>query len=314
MKQMKNLKFIYCILVGMIIVSCTDQSTFRNPAIHELENGSFVEWQTVPPTSFDSVEGFAISGSLQDVNSNTSSYSLSVEAKIDGAIVSAEDFYTVNSFPAEVNITVTDIATALGLTTSDISMGDFFQFYGKTTRNDGTVFYGTSPDYGSHQDNSKIGYTQSNLNLNASYTSAMSFNAILACPIPNNMFVGTYNMTVDPENILFGVPSYYSDVDVEVQIFEGSVYQRYFEVDFFPDFGFDTNSPFILDFICGGVDANAYIAYGLGCSGSLYAQGDGNFTTYDEADDSVITITVTDNAGSDCGGGPVAQTITLTKI
>ena len=73
---MKNLKFIYCILVGMIIVSCTDQSTFRNPAIHELENGSFVEWQTVPPTSFASVEGFAISGSLQDVNSNTSSYSL----------------------------------------------------------------------------------------------------------------------------------------------------------------------------------------------------------------------------------------------
>ena len=31
------------------------------------------------------------------------------------------------------------------------------------------------------------------------------------------------------------------------------------------------------------------------------------------SDDSVITITVTDNAGSDCGGAPVAQTITLTK-
>ena len=314
MKQMKNLKFIYCILSLMIVVSCTDESTFSNPAIHELENGSFVEWQTLPPTSFDSVEGFAISGSLHDVNSNTSSYSLSVEAKIDGAIISAEDFYTVTSFPADVNITVSEIATALGLSTTDISMGDFFQFYGKATRNDGTVFYGTGPDYGSHQDNTNVGYTQSNLNLNASYTSAMSFNAILACPIPNNMFVGSYNMTVDPENILFGVPSYYSNVDVEVQIYEGSVYQRYFEVDFFPDFGFDTNSPFILDFICGGVDANAYIAYGLGCSGSLYAQGDGNFTTYDANDDSVITITVTDNAGSDCGGAPVAQTITLTKI
>ena len=191
---MKNLKFIYCILTVMIIVSCTDQNTFRNPAIHELENGSFVEWDVVPAASYDSVEGFSISGKLMDANGNTSSYSLSVEAKIDGAIVVAEDFYEVTSFPADVNITVGDIATALGLTTSDISMGDFFQFYGKTTRNDGTVFYGTSPDYGSHQDNSKIGYTQSNLNLNASYTSAMSFNAILACPIPNNMFVGTYNM------------------------------------------------------------------------------------------------------------------------
>ena len=311
---MKNLKFIYCILTVMIIVSCTDQSTFRNPAIHQLENGAFVEWDVVPAASYDSVEGFSITGNLNDVNGNTSSYSMSMTAKISGNLIDVEDFYEVSSFPATVNITVDDIATALGLTAADISMGDFFQFYGKTTRTDGTVFYGTGPDYGEHQDNTNIGYTQSNLNLNASYTSAMSFSAILACPIPNNMFVGTYNMTVNPENILFGVPSYYSDVDVEVQIFEGSVYQRYFEVDFFPDFGFDTNSPFILDFICGGVDANSYIAYGLGCSGSLYAQGDGVFTDYDPADDSVITITVTDNAGSDCGGAPVAQTITLTKI
>ena len=75
---MKNLKFIYCVLVSMIILSCTDQSTFRNPAIHELENGSFVEWEVTPAASYDSVEGFSISGKLMDANGNTSSYTLSV--------------------------------------------------------------------------------------------------------------------------------------------------------------------------------------------------------------------------------------------
>lgn len=311
---MKNLKFIFSLLVVLVLVSCTDQSTFRNPAIHELENGAFVEWETLPAASFDSVEGFAIAGRLLDANGNTSAYTISVQAKVSGVVMTAEDFYEVSSFPAEVNITVDDVAAALGITAADISMGDFFQFYGKATRNDGTVFYATDPDYGTDRDNTNIGYTQQNLNLNASYTSAMSFSAILACPLPSNMFVGKYKMTVDPENIIFGVPSYYSGVEVDVEIYEGSVYQRVFEVDFFPDFGFDTNSPFILDFICGGVDANAYIAYGLGCSGSLYTMGDGTYTPYDEADDSVITITVIDNAGADCGGAPYPQTLTLTKI
>ena len=84
-----------------------------------------MEWEVTPAASYDSVEGFSISGKLMDANGNTSSYTLSVEAKIDGAIIVAEDFYEVTSFPADVNITVSDIATALGLTTGDISMGDF---------------------------------------------------------------------------------------------------------------------------------------------------------------------------------------------
>ena len=308
---MKNLKFIYCILVSMIIVSCTDQSTFRNPAIHELENGSFVEWQTVPPTSFDSVEGFAISGTLRDVNSNTSSYSLSVQATVGGDLLTAEDFFTVNSFPADVNVTVSEIATALGLSTADISMGDFFQFYGKTTRNDGTVFYGTSPNYGSHQDNTNIGYTQSNLNLNASYTSAMDFNAILACPLPDGLFVGTYTITADAENVMYGAPTFVTPQDVELTA--SSVYQRTFIIDYLSGLNFDTNDEFTLDFICGGVDANSYIPFGLSCGGGLYATGDGSPSPYTD-DDSSFSVSFIDNALPDCPGySPVPITFTFTK-
>jgi hypothetical protein len=82
MKTMKNLKFIYKTLLFLIAVACTDQSIFNNPAIHELENRSFIRFESLPPTSFDSVEGFAITGTPQNVNNNTSSYSLHLTATI----------------------------------------------------------------------------------------------------------------------------------------------------------------------------------------------------------------------------------------
>ena len=82
MKTMKNLKFIYKTLLFLIDVSCIDQSTFNNPAIHELENGSFIRFESLTPTSFNSVEGFAITGTPQNVNNNISSYSLHLTTTI----------------------------------------------------------------------------------------------------------------------------------------------------------------------------------------------------------------------------------------
>lgn len=309
---MKNLKYIYSLLVAMIIVSCTDQSTFSNPAIHELENGAMVRFESLPPTSYDSVEGFGIAGKLEDVNGNTSSYSLHLQATIGGVQMSAEDIWSTNSFPTDLNLTVEDFAAALDLDVTDISMGDFFQFYGTATRNDGTVFYGTEPDYGNDKDNSSIGFTEGNLNSNASYKSAMSFNAILACPLPSNKFVGTYSITADVENVMYGAPTFITPVEVELT--ESSVYQRTFIIDYLFGLGFDTNDDFVLDFICGGVDANSYISFGLSCGTGLYASGDGTFTPYTD-DDSSFSVSFIDNAGPDCSGySPVPMTFTFTKI
>ena len=144
---MKKLKYIY-LVVFMIAVSCTDQSTFNNPAIHELENGSMVRFKALPPTSFDSVEGFGIKGTLHDVNGNTSSYDLHLTATISGQVISAENIWSTNNFPSEVDLTVADFASALGIEVSDINMGDFFQFYGTSTRNDGTSSRSITSFYG----------------------------------------------------------------------------------------------------------------------------------------------------------------------
>ena len=310
---MKNINIILLsVFSSLLIISCEDQSTYNNPVHHELELGSHITFETLPPTSYDSVAGFGIIGTIVDVNNNTQSYSISVAATISGTNYNVEDAFLFTSFPAEINISVADIASALNIDQSDISMGDFFEFYGKATRNDGTVFFSTEPDYGSGKDNSNIGYTEKNIINNSSYKTAMYFNAILACPLPSNSFIGEYELTADVQNIMFGAPTFVTPVTVTLEV--SSVYQRSFEIDYLTGLGFDTNDTFVLDFICGGVNANSYIPFGLSCGGGLYASSDGTPTPYDESDDSVITVSFIDNALPDCGLSPVPITFTLTKI
>ena len=166
---MKNINIILLsVFASLLIISCEDQSTYNNPATHELELGSHIKFETSPAASFSSVADFAISGTLLDVNNNTQSYSVSIDASISGVNYNAEDAFVYTSFPSEMNLTVSDIATALGLDESEISMGDFFEFYGTSTRNDGTVFLPIDPDYGSDKDNTNIGYTERNIINNAS--------------------------------------------------------------------------------------------------------------------------------------------------
>jgi len=295
----------------MIIVSCTDQSTFRNPAIHELENGAMVRFESLPPTSYDTVEGFGIAGKLEDVNGNTSSYSLHLQATIGGVQISAEDIWSTNSFPTDLNLTVEDFAAALDIDVTDISMGDFFQFYGTATRNDGTVFYGTKPDYGNDKDNSSLGFTEGNLNSNASYKSAMSFNAILACPIPSNLYVGDYKVSGDMSTGTYGEPF---SLPKTVTLEESSVYQRTFQINYLEVYGLgQPDMDFTIDFICGNATAKDNLSTNLLCNTDLVISG-ATPLSYDESDDSTLTINFTDNVLGDCGQSPVVLTITLTKI
>lgn len=295
----------------MISVSCTDQSTFNNPSIHELENGSMVRFDALPPTSFDSVEVFGIQGMIHDVNGNTSSYNLHLTAQISGVTMSAENIWSTSSFPTEINLTVADFASALGIEVSEIKMGDFFQFYGTTTRNDGTVFHGTEPDYGNDKDNGNLGFTQGNLNSNASYRSAMSFNAILACPMPATLYVGKYEVTGDMSAGAFGATF---SLPKTVTLEETSVYQRTFEINYLEAFGIgQPDMLFTIDFICGNATAKENLDTYLACGGGLVIGG-ATALAYDENDDSSLIINFTDNVLGDCGLTPVELQITLTKI
>lgn len=189
---MKNLKFIYNTLLLLIAVSCTDQSTFNNPAIHELENGSFIRFENVGAINPDypDPQGLIISEKIYDANENTSTFTLSAEGNIGGSLKFAENLITVTSFPSTIDITSQSLADALGVNVSDFAYGDNFIFKGVATRDDGTEFYPESPSVGSR------GNTHDNLNNVTNYTSAMTFGFVFFTdcpPIPGDYIIDIYD-------------------------------------------------------------------------------------------------------------------------
>lgn len=79
-------------------------------------------------------------GTVDVRNDNVASWELSVSRESVGVASDTVSLATITSFPTEISIPYTDIASALGITTAEISGGDFIRFLGKSTGKDGSVF------------------------------------------------------------------------------------------------------------------------------------------------------------------------------
>eukprot|EP01026_Neomeris_dumetosa_P076221 TRINITY_DN81672_c0_g2_i2.p1 TRINITY_DN81672_c0_g2~~TRINITY_DN81672_c0_g2_i2.p1 ORF type:complete len:405 (+),score=47.58 TRINITY_DN81672_c0_g2_i2:232-1446(+) len=236
-KIMKKIKYILCVLViGATYFACTDQSTFRNPSIHELERGAYIRFVAAPPTSFvpEVAQSVSISAELYDPNGNVSQYDLSLTANIvsTGNTYNVDNFMTITSFPATLNITSQMIADAIGVDLSTFGAGDFIQFTAVATRNDGVKFYGIAPTFDDDNGTVGLGNTEPNLLTADAYMDAMDFDYIIACPIPEEYFVGKYNIEVLSSDAPFG-PIFGSITEVEFT--EKNVYQRTFEATYLLD-------------------------------------------------------------------------------
>jgi hypothetical protein len=189
-------KLFYFLLLALITYSCTDESTFGNPAIFQLEKGGFVRFEAENAilNMYPEPQGINIAEAIYDANDNLSSYSLSVHAVIDGGLYVAEDFITINTFPSTLSITSQMLGDALGVDPSEFYYGDTFAFTAKATRNDGTVFYGLTPKYDSTTGSVGFGTTHPNLLEKGAYTSAMSFGFILFTDCPP--MPGTYTVDI----------------------------------------------------------------------------------------------------------------------
>ncbi|MFC4722286.1 hypothetical protein ACFO5O_08135 [Geojedonia litorea] len=193
-------KLIYTIF-GVVLMlsqySCTDQSTFNNPAHHELENGAFVRFtNNGVAATYPDAQNISISEEIYDANGNISEYSLTLTATISGATYKAEDFIIITSFPAVLNITSQSMADALGVSVSNLGFGDSFNFIGKATRNDGVVFYGVRPSFSSTQLTVGLGNTEGQL-FTPAYKNAMNFGTIVSCPFVQADMLGTYTIIED---------------------------------------------------------------------------------------------------------------------
>ncbi len=211
------MKSIYKILLLLSIIavvsSCKDD---EKDLFNDFGQGSFIRFvdEAAPPTvSFEVPSEASFSLPIEDVNENTSSYSLDLIATVSGTQTTVEDFITITSFPANLTISAQGIADALGVPLSDLSFGDNFAFAATAVRNDGVEFIGQRPVFTPATDTDPAtlsgGNTSFNLLDGIGYRNAMGFNFFLACPVfvPADAY-GTYTVSQDE----FGVANSTFDV------------------------------------------------------------------------------------------------------
>lgn len=306
MKNIFKISFLFSLV--FVLNSCTDEDKFTNPVTHHLTNGAYIRFVETPPTSVqpENAQTVDVDAEVYDPNGNVVLYELSVTANIasTGEVYHAENFIVLSSFPNTVSFTSQSIADAIGVDLSAFGAGDFFQFDAVTTRNDGVKFYSQAPSWDEDTGTIGLGNTETNLLTQPAYKNAMTFNYIVACPMPGTYFVGDYSIEILSSDAPFGpIFGSISDVTFDVK----NVYQRTMDVTYLADLGIGNGDfPFELTFLCG----NAYVtdgqASGLTCGGTIFLSN-GGLTPYDDGvfeNDSEIEISVLEDypPGSPCGG------------
>ncbi len=180
---MKKITYILtCFVLVAISFSCTDQSTFNNPSIHELENGAYIRFANNPPaTTVSDPQNISFSDEIFDPNGNTADYTVALKATIGGTDHINDNYFNATSFPATFTITSQLMADAIGVPVENFSFGDLFEFTATTIRTDGVVFYGITPSFDADTGTVGIGNTESNLINSPAMNSAMKFSIIVAC-------------------------------------------------------------------------------------------------------------------------------------
>ena len=191
-------KLFLLILASISMVSCSDEEVLNDGS--KLTNGGFARFKDNVVQTIDYQGGAgALTFTVVDPNSNAVKYKI---YKV-GAIIQGTDLGTVdadfvyNGFPANVSVTLEELAQLYGLTSADITYGDSFKIYAEVTTTDGKVFRGEAPA------TTNLGATVNNttpdlLNSTFGYKQAMQFNVTVACQSYDaSAVLGTYAVTYD---------------------------------------------------------------------------------------------------------------------
>lgn len=191
------MKKIFGLLFMFLLLSCSED-TIKNE-ISNYDLGGFVAFKT-PIATVDYQGGSgAVSYVAVDPNGNAVSYKIyKVEAVIQGFDLGEQAMDKVyTNFPADVNITLEEIAALYGLTANDITYGDSFRFYAEVTTTDGIVYAGESPSTDVEVPVRNL-TTEDLLNPTYGYKQAMQFGVTVACQsfVAADM-LGTWTWTID---------------------------------------------------------------------------------------------------------------------
>ncbi|NHF57923.1 hypothetical protein FK220_001120 [Flavobacteriaceae bacterium TP-CH-4] len=127
-----SIAFIGCEEEDKKPINLLDLENSKSPFVRIIIDNPIVAAGDIATSSF--------TGTVDALEGNVASWELSVSRESGGVASDTVSLTTVTTFPSQVSIPYTDIANALGISTEDISGGDFIRFLGTATGTDGSVF------------------------------------------------------------------------------------------------------------------------------------------------------------------------------
>ncbi|WP_281542653.1 hypothetical protein [Maribacter aestuarii] len=127
--------------MAVIVTSCEDED--KNPLnLLELDDSKAPYVRILVEETIVAAGDIASSSLVANVDAlenNVASWELAVSRESGGVVSDTVPLTTITSFPSQLSIPYTEIAGALGISTDEISGGDFIRFLGTATGTDGTV-------------------------------------------------------------------------------------------------------------------------------------------------------------------------------
>jgi hypothetical protein len=135
-------KILGLLFASIALIGCEDED--KNPLnLLDPENTKAPYVRIVVDETIVAAGDIATSsfnGTVSALDNNVASWELSVSRESGGVASDTISLTTITSFPSDISIPYTDIASGLGISTSDISGGDFIRFLGTSIGTDGSVF------------------------------------------------------------------------------------------------------------------------------------------------------------------------------
>lgn len=215
--------------------------------------------------------------------------------------ISSSEFQTNEQNPkAIIPIDLQEIEEFLNISPPEYKHSDTFVFRLEIVMTDGRIFT-------ENTENSEAA-------CGSMENSDFIFEIDIFCPIEENLFTGSYTVTSIEPGVL-NLPVWQVGDIVEIEI-ESSPMSRVFQIEHLPSAIYQPWKPFAFNLLCGNIIVNSGQATGLSCpDGDLFygPAPDGSIAAFDPDDDSILTITFTDNELGVCEDAPRVITCTLTK-